>query len=105
MLLAPCLVAPHSFLESPFNYKEENIHTLIEKATFSGYGQLGILPRGDLWRDQIETIIALKTIKSEVSIHLWGGFSLNGKGVMFSKHGELLQNGAIGLSDDDYMQS
>ena len=31
MLLAPCLVDPHSFLESPFNGKEENIHTLIQK--------------------------------------------------------------------------
>ena len=33
-LLAPCLVDPHSFLESPFNSKEENIHTLIEKLHF-----------------------------------------------------------------------
>ena len=103
LLLAPCLVDPHSFLESPFNVKEENIHTIIEKATLSGYGQLGILPRGDLWRDQIESIISLKTIKSEVLIHLWGGFSLNGKGITLSKHADLLQNGAIGLSDDDFM--
>ena len=103
MLLAPCLVDPHSFLESPFNGREENIYSLIEKATLSGYGQLGILPRGDLWRDQIESIIALKTFKSEVSIHLWGGFSLEGKGVTLSKHAELLNNGAIGLSDDDFM--
>ena len=35
LLLAPCLVDPHSFLESPFGGKEENIYTLIEKATFS----------------------------------------------------------------------
>ena len=103
MLLAPCLVDPHSFLESPFNGKEENIYSLIDKATFSGYGQLGILPRGDLWRDQIESIISLKTIKSEVLIHLWGGFSLSGKGINLSKHAELLQNGAIGLCDDDFM--
>ena len=103
MLLAPCLVDPHSFLESPFNGKEENIHTLIEKARCSGYGQLGILPRGDLWRDQIESIISLKTIKSEVLIHLWGGFSLSGKGISLSNHAELLKNGAIGLSDDDFM--
>ena len=48
MLLAPCLVDPHLFLKSPFNGKEENIYSLIEKATHSGYGQLGILPRGDL---------------------------------------------------------
>ena len=44
MLLAPCLVDTHSFLESPFYGKEENIYTLIEKATFAGFGQLGILP-------------------------------------------------------------
>ena len=103
MLLAPCLVDPHSFLESPFDGKEENIYTLIEKATSAGYGQLGILPRGALWRDKIESIIALKTIKSEVLIHYWGGFSLSGKGVSLSKHTELLQTGAIGLSEDDYM--
>ena len=103
LLLAPCLVDPHSFLESPFTGKEENIHTLIKKATFSGYGQLGILPRGDLWRDKIESIISLKTIKSEVLIHSWGGFSVGGKGITLSKHAELLENGAIGLSDDDFM--
>ena len=103
MLLAPCLVDPHSYLESPFNGKEETIYTLIEKAKLSGYGQLGILPRGDLWRDQIESIISLKAIKSEVLIHCWGGFSLQGKGITLSKHSELLRNGVIGLSDDDYM--
>ncbi len=103
MLLAPCLVDPHSFLESPFNGKEENIHSLIKKATSSGYGQLGILPRGNSWRDHVESIIALKAIKSEVLIHSWGGFSLSGKGINLSRHAELLQNGAIGLSDDDFM--
>ena len=54
LLLAPCLVDPHSFLESPFTGKEENIYSLIKKAKFAGYGQLGILPRSNLWRDQIE---------------------------------------------------
>ena len=54
MLLAPCLVDPHSFLESPFSGREENIYSLIKKATFAGYGQIGILPRSIFWRDQIE---------------------------------------------------
>ena len=103
LLLAPCLVDPHSFLESPFSGKEEDIYTLIKKATFAGYGQLGILPRSNLWRDQVESIISLKTIKSEISIHLWGGFSLGGKGLSLSKHACLLHSGAIGLADDDYM--
>ena len=78
MLLAPCLVDPHSFLESPFTGKEENIFSLIKKATFAGYGQLGILPRSNFWRDQIESILSLKTIKTDVLIHLWGSFSLGG---------------------------
>ena len=103
MLLAPCLVDPHSFLESPFNGKEENIHTLIEKATIAGFGQIGLLPRGDFWRDTIESILSLKAIKSEVLIHLWGGFSLNGKGIYLSKHAELLKAGVIGFSDDEFM--
>tara|TARA_Y100001968_G_scaffold206710_1_gene189968 strand:- start:49 stop:1305 length:1257 start_codon:yes stop_codon:yes gene_type:complete len=103
MLLAPCLVDPHSFLESPFSGKVENIFTLIKKATLSGYGQLGILPRSDLWRDHLESIISLKTLKSDVSIHLWAGFSLGGKGISLSKHNDLLRNGAVGLADDDFM--
>ena len=103
MLLAPCLVDPHSFLESPFSGREETIYSLIKKATFAGYGQLGILPRSNLWRDQIESIVSLKTIKDEVLIHLWGGFSLGGKGITLSNHTNLLQNGAIGLADDDFM--
>ena len=103
MLLAPCLVDPHSFLESPFSGKEENIYSLFKKATFAGYGQLGILPRSNLWRDQIESIISLNAIKSDVFIHLWGGFSLGGQGITLSKHTNLLQNGAIGLSDDDFI--
>ena len=103
MLLAPCLVDPHSFLESPFSGKEENSNSLIKKAALAGYGQIGVLPRSHLWRDQIESIISLKTINSDVLFHLWGGFSLSGQGVALSKHDELLENGAIGLADDDYM--
>ena len=34
LLLAPCLVDPHSFLESPFNGKKENIYSLKKSNTF-----------------------------------------------------------------------
>ena len=101
-LLAPCLVDPHSFLESPFDGKEENIYSLINKARFAGYGQVGILPRGNLWRDQVDLIIALKAIKSQVLLHFWGGFSIGGEGFSLSKHSSLLRNGAVGLADDDF---
>ena len=101
-LLAPCLVDPHSFLESPFDGKEENIFSLINKATFAGYGQLGILPRSNVWRDQAELIISLNAIKSNVLLHFWGSFSVGGKGLSLSRHADLLQNGAIGLADDDF---
>tara|TARA_Y100001968_G_scaffold271888_1_gene263760 strand:+ start:1496 stop:1888 length:393 start_codon:yes stop_codon:yes gene_type:complete len=90
-------------LESPFSGKEENIHTLIQKAAFTGYGQIGILPRGNLWRDQVELIISLKSIKSDVLLHYWGGFSMGGEGTSLSRHADLLQNGAIGFADDDFM--
>ena len=102
MLLAPCLVDPHSYLESPFSGMEEDIYTLIKKASFAGYGQLGILPRSNRWRDDIESIVSLKAIKSEVLIHSWGSFSIGGKGTSLSNHFNLLQNGAIGLADDDF---
>ncbi len=102
-LLAPCLVDPHSFLESPFCGKEENIYTLIQKASLAGYGQLGILPRGDLWRDQIELVLSLISIKSEVLLHFWGGFSIGGEGHSLSRHTDLLKYGAIGLADDDFL--
>ena len=103
MLLAPCLVDPHSFLESPFSGREENIYSLIKKATLAGYGQIGILPRSNLWRDKIESILSLKAIKSEVLIHLWAGFSLNGEGISLTNHSDLLKYGAIGLADDDFI--
>ena len=102
-LLAPCLVDPHSFLDSPYSEKRENIYTLIKNAAIAGYGQLGILPRAELWRDKVEVIASLKAIKSEVLLHPWGGFSEGGKGLSLSRHYDLLRNGAIGLAEDDYI--
>ena len=49
-----------------------------------------------------DSIIAIKAFKSEVVLHLWGAFSMGGKGVSLSRHSDLLQNGAVGLAEDDF---
>ncbi len=102
-LLAPCLVDPHSVLEDPVNSRCETLESLRIKAAHAGYGQIALLPRSKTWRDQSSRLQGFNNSNSEVLIHLWGGFSEGGNGSKLSIHSELLQNGAIGLADDDRM--
>ena len=102
-ILAPCLVDPHSILLEPFNSFTETIASLRNKAASAGYGQIGLLPRSNLFRDRPERLLGFLDSKSNVSIHLWGSFSLDGEGLELSAHGELIDYGAIGLSDDSYI--
>ena len=55
-LVAPCLVDPHSVLETPFNGDQETIDSLRRCAASAGYGQVALLPRGRTWRDQPECL-------------------------------------------------
>ncbi len=103
LLLAPCLVDPHSVLEEPLIGKTENIQTLKKKAAHSGYGQIALLPRSPSWRDNPEKILKLPPNQSEVIFHFWGGFSQSGKGKELASHAELISHGAIGLAEDDLM--
>ena len=80
LLLAPCLVDPHSILESPFNNRSENIESLVLKAAEAGYGQLALMPRAISWRDRSELLQGIQTNKAKIYIHLWGSFSLKGEG-------------------------
>ncbi len=102
-VLAPCLVDPHSILEEPLSGRCETLISLRKKAAKIGYGQLALLPRSSTWRDKPETLKGFVNPNSDVSIHLWGAFSKEGKGVELSSHAELLKNGAIGLAEDDEM--
>ncbi len=101
LLLAPCLVDPHSVLENHLNGKVETISTLLLKAAKAGYGQIALLPRGSIWRDKPEYLQPLSNYKKDVLIHLWGSFSQKGKGKELSPHKELLDFNAVGLADDD----
>tara|TARA_Y100001968_G_C19439152_1_gene761529 strand:+ start:213 stop:1490 length:1278 start_codon:yes stop_codon:yes gene_type:complete len=103
LLLAPCLVDPHSYLTQPFNDLSENLSIFRVNAANAGYGQVGILPRSPLWRDCSDRLKGFEDHNSHVELHLWGSFSKGGEGRQLAPHADLLQNGAIGLVDDDAM--
>ncbi|WP_269622537.1 dihydroorotase [Prochlorococcus marinus] len=102
-IFAPCLVDPHSFLENHFNSNIETLSSLRRKAAYAGYGQIALLPKSILWRDLAEHLQGLLNPQGNVFIHLWGGFSLKGEGKVLSSHQDLLNNGAIGLADNDFI--
>ncbi len=103
-LLAPCLVDPHSILEDPICSKRETLLSLCESAATAGYGHIALLPRSNCFRDRPERLIGFQN-KGDVSVHLWGGFSKEGESKELSAHGDLIQNGAIGLAEDDKIPS
>ena len=101
-LLAPCLVDPHTVLPAPISGPTETIRSLRRCAAAGGYGQVALLPRGQSWRDQPERLIGLQsTDPASVHLPLWGSFSREGHGEELAPHGDLLEQGAIGLADDD----
>ncbi|WP_152557276.1 MULTISPECIES: dihydroorotase [Prochlorococcus] len=103
-ILAPCLVDPHSTLEDPLNGLSETLTSLKSKAAIGGYGQIGLLPKGNTWRDKPEHLsLGLTPNSTDVLFHLWGSLSLNGKGQELSPHRDLLKFGAKGFSCDDYI--
>ena len=105
-LVAPCLVDPHSVLDTPFSGDQETIESLRRCAAAAGYGQVALLPRGRTWRDQPECLQGFcKDPKNGVQLHLWGGFSQGGTSERLAPHGDLLEHGAIGLADDDALIS
>ncbi len=104
-LLAPCLVDPHSVLEEAIGGRSETLQSLRNAASLSGYGQIALLPRSPSWRDQPDRLIGFSNANSDVKIHLWGSFSLNGEGRELSPHADLLENGALGLSEDNWTPS
>jgi len=103
-LIAPCLVDPHSVLEAPVSGRAETLQSLTQCATAGGYGCIGLLPRSGSWRDRPERLAGLdRDEPSQLTIDLWGSFSIDGRGEHLSCHGDLLEHGTIGLADDDAM--
>ena len=105
-LVAPCLVDPHSILETPFSGDQETAVSLRHCAAAGGYGQIALLPRSSSWRDCPERLQGFSLDQDQtasVRLHLWGGFSRGGRADELAPHGDLLEHGAIGLADDDAM--
>ena len=102
-LLAPCLVDPHSSLPSPFTGSGETLQTLINAAGRAGYGQLALLPNGESERDSPERLKGFQPSDCDLKIHLWGSFTHRGEGERLSRHADLLDAGAIGLSAGEQM--
>lgn len=103
-LIAPCLVDPHSVLEEPVAGRAETLQSLCHCAATAGYGRIALLPRSPCWRDRPERLAGFSNNDPEkLQLHLWGGFSLNGQGTALSPHGDLIEQGAIGLAEDDAM--
>ncbi|BEV35838.1 dihydroorotase [Synechococcus sp. M16CYN] len=101
-IVAPCLVDPHSILETPCNGTHETIESLRRCAASAGYGQIALLPRGRVWRDRPDCLQDFsRGSTSDVHLHLWGGFSQNGRSKGLTPHRDLIEHGAIGLADDD----
>lgn len=99
-LLAPCLVDCHSELPEPFHGRGETLVSLLRTAGSAGFGQLALLP-GTLHgpREHPDQLQGFQRSDCDVNVHLWGGFSSGSSGVELTAHADLLEAGAIGLSD------
>ncbi len=103
LLLAPCLVDPHSILNNPIKGKSENLASLRKTAANCGYGQIALIPTKESYRDAPEQIQGFNTTNSDVIIHLWGSFSKSCQGKELAPHADLLREGAIGIAESDSM--
>lgn len=99
-LLAPCLIDAHSFLTEPFQGHGETLDSLVRSAAAGGYGQLALLPeaKGNR-RERPDQLRGFQLPDCDVAVHLWAGFSQAGKGEQLTPHADLLDAGAVGLSD------
>ena len=99
-LLAPCLVDAHSFLPDPFQGQCETLESLLRSAAAGGYGQIGLLPEASGGRrEQPDRLRGFQLADCDVAVHLWAGFSREGRGEHLTPHADLIEAGAVGLSD------
>ena len=103
-LLAPCLVDVHSCLPEPFQGQGETLKSLVRSAAAGGYGQLALMPEASgNRRERPDRLRGFELSSCDVAVHLWGGFSQGGKGEQLTAHADLIEAGAVGLSDGESM--
>ncbi|MEB3350243.1 MAG: dihydroorotase [Cyanobacteriota bacterium] len=96
LLLAPCLVDPHSLLEEHLQGRAETLDSLMAAAAAGGYGTVAVLPQAEPWRDRPELL--LQPGEPQARVLSWGAFSNGGANRELAPHAELLAAGAIGLA-------
>ena len=103
-LLAPCLVDAHSFLPEPFHGRGETLESLVSSAAAGGYGQIALLPETSGGRRELpDRLRGFQLADCDVAVHLWAGFSREGRGEQLTPHADLIEAGAVGLSDGAIM--
>ena len=103
-LLAPCLVDVHSLLPEPFQGQGETLESLVRSAAAGGYGQLALLPEASGNRRELpDRLRGFQRSDCDVTVHLWGGFSQGAQGEQLTPHADLIEAGAVGLSDGNNM--
>ena len=100
-LLAPMLVDAHSHLEDPQHGSDDTLASLSADALAAGYGTVALLPRALSWRDRPERL-ALPS-QAGLRLLLWGALTTAGAGEQLAPLGDLLNAGAIGLSDGEVL--
>ncbi len=99
-LLAPCLVDAHSSLPEPFQGRGETLESLVRSAAAGGYGQIALLPDDSGSRRELpDRLQGFQLAGCDVAVHLWAGFSQGGHGEQLTPHADLIEAGAVGLSD------
>ena len=76
-LVAPCLVDPHSILETPFSGDQETAVSLRHCAAAAGYGQIAQLPCSTTWRDRPELLQGCELASSFSEVSVPAGFGEN----------------------------
>ena len=83
----------------PVSRPGETLNSLMRSAGAGGFGQVALMPDGDARRERPEQLQGFQLKDCDVDVHLWAGFSQGGDGEQLTPHADLIEAGAVGLSD------
>ena len=76
----------------------ETLSSLMRSAGAGGRPDR-LMPDGDTRRERPEHLQGFQLKDCDVDVHLWAGFSQGGDGEQLTPHADLIEAGAVGLSD------
>ncbi|WP_126147026.1 dihydroorotase [Synechococcus elongatus] len=98
-ILGPTLTDLYSRAGEPGAEPRETFASLAAAAAAGGFGRVVLLPEGDPWLDQAETLSARSHQFNGVQLDYWAAYSRQGQGEQLSELAELAAAGAIGFGD------